>query len=157
MATTKVSLSWESRQMVTLSQKAMTAGLREAGKYARRGIKAELGTSGPSAEGSPPGKVSGDLRRAVSYRVKSRARRFSAMDVGVLRPNRYDRKYPGEAYAKALRLARGFTGRDRLGRFYRQRGRPFVDPFLRRNESRMAQIVQDTASTWMPKAKRGST
>lgn len=156
MARSSVKLTWQGRQMVSLTQKAMTAGLREAGKFARRGIKAELGARGPSAEGSPPGKVSGDLRKAVSYRVKSRAGKFSAMDVGVLRPNRYDDGYPGEAYAKALRLSRGFTGRDRLGRFYRQQGRPFVDPFLRRNEKHMADLVQLTASTWMPKAPKGS-
>lgn len=156
MARANVRLDWEGRQVLSLTQKAMTAGLREAAKFARTGIKGELGTKGPSPEGSPPGKVSGELRKAVSYRVKSRAGRFSAMDVGVMRPNRYDRKYPGESYAKALRLARGYTGKDRLGRMYRQRGRPFVDPFVNQNKARIAQIVQDTASTWMPKAKKGT-
>lgn len=154
--TTRVQVSWESKQLVKLTQKAMTAGLRDAGKFARKGIKAELGGAGPSAEGQAPGKVSGDLRKSVGYRVKSKTGKYSAMDVGVLRPSRYDDGFPGEAYAKALRLARGFTGRDRAGRLYRQRGRPFVDPFLRRNVRQMANIVEQTASTWLPKAKKGS-
>lgn len=152
----RVRLDWQSRQILTYAQQAMTAGLREAAKEARRGIKAELGRRGPSPEGQAPGKVSGDLRKAVGYRVKSRKGRFSAMDVGVIRPNRYDRSYPGESYAKALRLARGYTGRDRAGRMYHQRGRPFVDPWLRENQQRMVGIVRTTASTWMPKAKKGA-
>lgn len=151
----RVKLTWQDKQLLGYVQGAMTAGLREAAKEARKGIKAELGSKGPSSEGQPPGKVSGELRKAVSYRVKTRRGKFSAMDVGVLRPNRYDRRYPGESYAKALRLARGFTGRDRLGRMYRQRGRPFVDPWLRQNRQRMVAIVHTTASTWMPKAKKG--
>lgn len=152
----KVTLTWESKQLVTLSQKAMTAGLREAGKYARKGLKAEL--RGAKAQNAPagPGKVSGELAKTVSYRVKQRAGKFSAMDVGVIRPNPHDKKYPGESYAKALRLARGFVGRDRLGRVYSQRGRPFVDRFLSRERSKLVEIVNDTANTWMPKAKKGS-
>ena len=147
-------LSWESKQLEALATKAMVAGLREAGKFARAGIKATLRSSGPSAEGSPPGKVSGDLARAISYRAKTKKGRFTALDVGVLRPNPRDRKYPGEMYAKALRLARGFVGRDRLGRTYSQRGRPFVDPFINANRERLADIVTSTASSWMPKAKK---
>lgn len=148
-------LDWDDKQLVKMSQDALTAGLREAGKFARKGIKSELrGSEVPAPRG--PGKQSGDLARAVSYRVKKKAGKFSAMDVGVIRPNKYDRKYPGESYAKALRLARGFVGRDRLGRVYSQRGRPFVDRFLAANEQKIVGIVQDTASTYMPKAKKGS-
>lgn len=154
MAKSKVKLDWRDDQVLKLTQKALAAGLREAGKFSRKGIRAELGRAGPTAEGSPPGKVSGDLRRAVIYRTKSRKGKYVAMDVGVLRPNPRDQKYPGEMYALALRLARGFVGRDRLGRTYSQRGRPFIDPFVNRNRGRLAQIVQQTASSWMPKAKR---
>lgn len=149
-----VKLSWESKQVEGLATKAMAAGLREGGKFARAGIKAALRRAGPSSEGSAPGKLSGELARAVGYRAKVRKGKFVALDVGVLRPNSRDKKYPGEAYAKALRLARGFVGRDRLGRTYSQRGRPFVDPFLAANRERIAQIVADTASNWMPKAKK---
>lgn len=151
----RVKLSWEGKQVEALTTKAMAAGLREAGKVARKGIKAELRGKGPSPEGSPPGKVSGDLSRAISYRTKTRRGKFLALDVGVIRPNKRDQKYPGEMYAKALRLARGFVGRDRKGRVYSQRGRPFVDPYVNRNRSKLADIVASTASTWLPKAKKG--
>lgn len=153
MAST-VKLDWEDKQLLKLTQKALAAGFREAGKYARKGIKAELGGAAGQPEGSAPGKVSGDLQKAVAYRVKEKAGKFVAMDVGVLRPSRYDRKFPGEMYAQALRLARGFVGRDRLGRTYSQRGRPFVDPFVNREKAHLAELVKDTASTWMPKARR---
>lgn len=151
--TSRSAFSWEDRQLLTLTQKAMAAGLKAAGVEARRDIKAMLGGAAGSAPGSTPGRVSGDLVRAVMMRSKTKAGRFVALDVGVLRPNRYDRGYPGEAYAKALRLARGYTGRDRRGRVYRQAGRPFIDRWLEQNRSRIAATVENTASTWMPKAR----
>lgn len=147
-------LTWEDKQLLKLTEKAMVAGFREAGKFARTGIRASLGGAAGSSPGQAPGKVSGDLQRAVSYKVKKKPGRFIAMDVGVLRPSRYDREFPGEMYAQALRLARGYAGRDREGRAYIQAARPFVDPFINRESAHLADIVRDTASTWMPKAKR---
>lgn len=155
-ANAKVTITWEDKQLVGLAQKAMTAGLRKAAQHGKKAIKAQLSGPAGSSPGTGPGKVSGELQRAVSYRVKQKAGRFSAMDVGVLRPNKYDKKFPGEAYAKALRLARGYVGRDRTGRIYSQRPRPFVDAVLAREKKTMANIVESTASTWMPKAKKGS-
>lgn len=159
MARSQVTLDWSDRQVVTMTGRAFAAGLREAGKLARRGVKAEVGGRGPSAPGQPPGKVSGNLQRAVSYRVKTRAGKFVALDVGWLRPSTYDSKapgksFPGRMHAQALRLARGYTGRDRQGRTYRQAARPVVDNWLAANKAEMARTVEQTASTWMPKARR---
>lgn len=147
-------LTWDQKQIEGMTQKAITAGLRQAAQHGRKRIKAKL-TSGGS---SVPGVDTGMLRRSVQYRVKSRKGRFVVVDVGVLRPSSNDSKargksFPGRMHAQALRLARGYTGRDRLGRYYSQRPRPFVEPVLNAEKETMARIVRTTAENWMPKPK----
>jgi hypothetical protein len=160
MSTSSVEVRWDNKALMKSTQQAFRAALGEAGKHGRKEIKAELGGAKNSPEGGPPGVDTGTLRKAVSYRIKSRAGRYVAVDVGVLMKSPWDSKakgkaFPGRMHAQALRLARGYVGTDRLGRRYSQRGRPFVDPVLRREKDRLAQIVQTTASSWMPKAKKG--
>lgn len=151
---TTATVRTNSRPLVKSVQTAMTAGLREAAKHGRREIKAALSGPAGSEPGQPPGKVTGRLARSVGYRVKSKAGKFSVVDVGVLRPSRYDEKFPGEMHAIAVRLARGFVGIDRLGRTYAQQPRPFVAPVLAREKAEMARIIEDTAKTHTPKAKK---
>lgn len=154
----KVEMRWDTKKIETMTAKALEAGLREAAKHGRKAIKAELGGGADSPAGGPPGKVSGALRRSVGYRVKKRRGKYVLVDVGVLRPSPWDSKAPGRAFpgrmhAQAVRLASGFVGRDRKGRLYQQRPRPFVEPVLRRDKKKMATIVRDTSAKWMPKAK----
>lgn len=150
-------MSWSNKQIEQMTQKAIRAGLSEAGKHGRRAVKARLASGGDAT----PGMVSGVLRRSVSYRVKSRKGRYVVVDVGVLLPSSWDAKakgkpFPGRMHAQALRLARGFTGTDRKGRRFNQRPRPFIEPTLNSERERMARIVRTTAGSWMPRPKERS-
>lgn len=149
-----VTMSWGSKHIEAMTQKALRAGLAEGGKHGRRAIKARLAAGGAET----PGMVSGTLRRSVGYRVKSRKGKYVLVDVGVLRPSTWDSKaagksFPGRMHAQALRLARGYVGTDRAGRTFNQRPRPFVEPTLNAEKDAIARVVRNTAETWMPKPK----
>lgn len=154
MARASVRMSWESRQVEQMTQRAIRAGLGAAGKHGRGAVKAKLAAGGDNV----PGVQSGILRRAVAYRVRSKRGRWIATDVGVLLPSTWDAKakgktFRGRMHAQALRLARGYTGTDRKGRRYNQRPRPFIEPVLNAERDNLARIVSTTAATWMPKPK----
>lgn len=153
MASTSVKMTWNDKALLRVTEQAMAAGLREAGKHGRKAIRATLGGSAGSPEGGPPGKVSGRLQKAVAYKSKRRAGRYVLVDVGILRRSPQDRKYPGEMHAMALRLSRGYVGTDRKGRTYSQGARPFIEPVLAAERQAMANIVQKKASAFMPKTK----
>lgn len=155
---TTVKLTWAKDGIVDDVDKAMAAGLKAAGIHGRKAIKAELAGRPDSPEGGPPGKVSGNLQKAVTSRAFRKKGKYVGVDVGVPKKSSYDNKgpgkhYPGRMHAQAVRLARGFVGKDRRGRIYQQRGRPFAEPVLKREGAKMGQIVKDEARAYMPKPK----
>lgn len=156
MATSRHRITWRGDQVAGDATKAMAAGLREVGKHGRKVIRARIKNSPGSAPGGPPGSVSGNLKRSVGYKVRVRKRRYIVANIGVLSRSTYDAKakgktFPGRMHAQALRLARGYNGTDRLGRTYRQRGRPFAD--LSDQRDQLADKLTAAAAAYMPKAK----
>lgn len=157
MSAARHRITWKGDQVNADATKAMAAGLREAGKYGRKTIRGWIGTSAGSPEGGPPGSVSGNLRKAVGYKVRVRRNKYIVANIGVLSKSPYDSKapgksFPGRMHAQAARLAAGYKGTDRLGRKYSQRGRPFAD--LTSDGPVLAQKVKAGAAAYMPKAKK---
>lgn len=123
---------WDQKRVVREMRKETTKGMRRAMKHVRLVVRAELAGPSPSPEGGPPGKVEGDLIRAVRHWVKVRRNTVSGF-VGV-------RDDPVQ-FAAGARLAGGFVGRDRDGRVYDQKPRPWLQPVLRREANKVVEII----------------
>lgn len=156
MTGARVRVTWRGDEINAEVTKAMAAGFREAGKHGRKVQRARIKQSPGSAEGGPPGSVSKNLRKSIAYRVRTRKKRYIVANIGVPKKSPYDSRAPGKSFpgrmnAQATRLARGFTGKDRLGRTYHQRGRPFAD--LMDEKNTLATKVRTGAAAYMPRAK----
>lgn len=125
--------SWNAAGVIEAVSKQAEDGMRKAADGLVRQVQAGLSGSSPSAEGSPPGEVTGELIRAVSSKVAGGSD-GPAVLVGVVDD-------PEQA-AKGARLAGGFVGRDALGRFYNEKPRPWLAPVVLRNKDA---IVRDIA------------
>jgi hypothetical protein len=157
-SSTKAKISWQGKKIEQLTVKALTAGVRAGAIHGRAQLRAELRKPGPSSPGSPPGMRSGQLAKAVTFRIKTRKGKYVLADVGVLNPSPQDanakgKTFKGRMHAQALRLDRGYVGRDRLGRVYNEPARPFIRPVLDRERRVMIRKAREASRQWMPKAK----
>lgn len=125
--------SWNADRVVAMVSKRAEDGMKKAGDDLVRQVQASLSGSSPSAPGSPPGEVTGELRHSVRTKVTSTGKGPVVL-VGVI-------DNPEQA-AKGARLAGGFVGRDALGRFYNEKPRPWLAPVVLRNKDA---IVRDIA------------
>lgn len=155
---TKMTFRWEDIEIKAAVDKAMAAGLKEAGKYAKKQMQAALSGPSGSKPGGPPGKVSGNLRKAVAAQAFRKKGKYVGVRVGIPLKSPYDSKadgkaFPGRMHAQAVRLAAGFAGRDRKGRIYNVRPRPFAEPVLTRNRDKLGDLVKEGARSYMPKTK----
>jgi len=155
---TSMTFSWESATILADVDKAMAAGLKAAGLFAKKEMQAALSGPADSPEGGPPGQVSGTLRKSITARAFKKKGKYVGVRVGVPIKSPYDSKaegkpFPGRMHAQAVRLAAGFTGRDRKGRIYNQRPRPFAEPTIKRNKAKISALIKDEAGRYMPKPK----
>lgn len=128
----KPGVEWDDKRFRRELRNGVTRGMRKAVRFARDEIRAELSSPGPSAPGEPPGKIDGDLIRAVRHKV-NRPRWGVVGVVGVLND-------PEQA-AKGARLAGGFTGVDSKGRVFSQEPRPWLMGPIERNADRILDLI----------------
>jgi hypothetical protein len=106
--------------------------MRVALREVRDQVRVDLSGPAGSRAGGPPGKVDGDLIKAIRYSVRTKGDLVLGA-VGVL-------KDPDQA-AKGARLAGGFAGKDRNGRMYSEAPRPWLVPVVRRNSKRIVDHI----------------
>lgn len=128
---------WRDKDLKRVIRNATSKGMRRAVKMLRDEVRANLGGPAGSREGQPPGRVDGDLIRAVKHKV-NRPRWGVQGVVGII-------DNPEQA-AKGARLAEGFAGKDSAGRTISEGPRPWLAPVVRRNGSKVVSII--TSEGW---------
>lgn len=123
---------WRDADLKRVIRNAASKGMRRAVKMLAEEAKAELGGPAGSRPGQPPGRVDGDLIRAVKYKV-NRPRWGVQGVVGII-------KDPEQA-AKGARLAEGFAGKDAKGRTISEGPRPWLAPVVKRNGAKVVSMI----------------
>lgn len=125
-------VEWNDKAFKKALRNGVSRGMRSAAKFGRDEVRKELGGPAGSAPGQPPGKVDGDLIRAVKHKVQ-RPRWGVVGIIGI-----FD---DPEQAAKGARLAGGYAGTDSAGRTYTEQPRPWLLPVIRRNAAAIVRRV----------------
>jgi hypothetical protein len=125
-------VKWNEKPMLLAVRRNIAKSLRGVVQFIRNEVRTGLSGPAGSPEGGPPGKVDGDLISSIGYRVRQDARGITAT-VGV--------QNDPVQFAKGARLAGGFVGRDRDGRYYSQGERPWLAPVFEQYEDMFLIVI----------------
>lgn len=118
-----------SKELEKRMKKALLSSERFTKVLVSRG---NIGGGNPSKPFEPPKVVTGVLRSAIGFQIRKEG--FTV--IGVLGV----RKGPADDYA--IRLEKGFVGRDSLGRVYNQKPRPYLVPTLTQHGPTILNIIR---------------